>query len=134
MLAVLEADPDQFSAFVALAESVGFDRHLDAPARPFTLLAPTNAAFQAMSDEDRAAWIDDLDRLTSLLAYHAVDPDAGLLANDDFRSGELRSQQGALLTVEANGSTTVNGARLGTELAASNGIIHAIEAVLVPPT
>ncbi len=133
MLAALSADP-QFSTFVRLAQSVGFDRQLDAPPRPFTLFAPTNSAFDAMTDDDREAWIDDLDRLPALLAYHAVDPDAGLLATGDLRSGPLRSQQGSLLTIEADGTITVNGGRLGAQLEASNGIVHAVDAVLVPPS
>jgi uncharacterized surface protein with fasciclin (FAS1) repeats len=131
MLAVL-AENAQFSTFLQLATSVGFDRELAAPPRPFTLLAPTNAAFEAMSDEDRAEWLEDPDRLKSLIAYHAVDADEGVLTNQDFRTGQLRSQQGTLLDVEVAGSVTINGAPLGAQLGASNGIVHAIDAVLIP--
>ena len=133
MLEVLSADPQQFSTFVELARSVGFDRQLATPPRPFTLFAPTNTAFDAMSDEERAEWVDDLERLPSLLAYHAVDPNAGVLTNQDFVTGELRSQQGSLLDVQAGGSITVNGALLGAQFEASNGIVHAIDRVLIPP-
>ncbi len=131
MLEVLSDDP-QFSTFVELARSVGFDRILADPPRPFTLFAPTNAAFDAMSEEERAEWTDDL-ALPSLLAYHAVDPDEGVLTDQDLRTGTLRSQQGSLLNVEVAGSITVNGGQLGAQFEASNGIVHAIEMVLIPP-
>ena len=131
MLEVLSEDP-QFSTFVELARSVGFDRELADPPRPFTLFAPTNAAFDAMSEDERAEWTDEL-ALPSLLAYHAVDPDEGLLTDQDLRTGTLRSQQGSLLDVEVAGSIIVNGGRLGAQFEASNGIIHAIDTVLIPP-
>ncbi len=132
MLEALDADP-QFSTFVTLVTSVGFDSELSAPPRPYTLFAPTNAAFDAMTAEQRDEWVDDLTRLPSLLAYHAVDPDAGLLTATDLQPGPLRSQQGSLLTVADNGGITVDGGRLGIQIEASNGIVHAIDTVLVPP-
>ena len=60
-------------------------------------------------------------------------PDEGVLTNQDFRTGELRSQQGSLLNVEVAGAITVNGGQLGAEFGASNGIVHAINTVLIPP-
>jgi peptidoglycan hydrolase-like protein with peptidoglycan-binding domain/ABC-type branched-subunit amino acid transport system substrate-binding protein len=132
MLQALSADP-QFSTFVELARKSGFAGELEAT-RPFTLFAPTNAAFDAMKAEDRETWVDDLKKAPSLLAYHAVDPDEGVLATTDLGAGSLRSQLGPLLTVAVGGSVTVNGATLGAELPASNGIIHAVGAVLIPPT
>lgn len=135
MLEALSADA-QFSTFVGLAQSIGFAANLDAPSPPFTLFAPTNAAFDAMTPEERAAWIDDVDGLRSLLAYHAVDADAGVLTDPDLRtmSGRtLRSQQGTLLTVGLNGSAiAIEGGSLGAEIPASNGIVHAIDTVLLP--
>ena len=56
-----------------------------------------------------------------------------MLTNQDLRTGTLRSQQGSLLNVEVAGSITVNGGRLGAQLEASNGIVHAIDTVLIPP-
>ncbi len=131
MLAALTADP-QFSTFVSLARKVGFD--LGAPFPRFTLFAPTNTAFEQMKPEDKSTWVDDLTKTPSLLAYHAVDPDAGVLAASDLTPGPLRSQLGPELTIEVAGAAaTVNGAGLGTEVPASNGVIHAVDAVLIPP-
>ena len=131
MLEVL-AENGQFSRFLELATSVGFDRELAAPPRPFTLFAPTNDAFAAMSEDELERWQDEL-ALPSLIAYHAVDADEGVLTNQDFRTGELRSQQGSLLNVEVAGAITVNGGQLGAQFGASNGIVHAVNTVLIPP-
>jgi uncharacterized surface protein with fasciclin (FAS1) repeats len=131
MLEVL-AENGQFSRFLELATSVGFDRELAAPPRPFTLFAPTNDAFAAMSEDELERWQDEL-ALPSLIAYHAVDADEGVLTDQDFRTGELRSQQGSLLNVEVAGAITVNGGQLGAQFGASNGIVHAINTVLIPP-
>ena len=131
ILQALAADP-QFSTFVSLARKTGFASELDAT-RPFTLFAPTNAAFDAMDAEDRTTWVDDTTKATSLLAYHAVDPDEGVLETRDLKAGSLRSQLGPVLAVAVGASVTVNGAALGAELPASNGVIHAVSAVLIPP-
>lgn len=133
MYDVLGADT-RFSTFLDLVRQAGFSRDLDAPARPFTVFAPTNAAFEAMDDAERAEWTEDPTRLRALLAYHGVDPDAGVIAPGGFRTGPLQSIHGADLDVVANGSTvTVNGAGLDAPLEASNGIVYPIAAVLVPP-
>jgi hypothetical protein len=70
--------------------------------------------------------------LPSLLAYDAVDPDAGVLTDQRFRTATLRSQQDSELDVAVAGSITVNGGRLGAQIEASNGIVHAIETALIP--
>ena len=86
-----------------------------------------------MDPQERAEWTEDPTRLRALLAYHGVDPDAGVLAAGDFRTGPLRSIHGAFLDVVGGGAVTVNGAALGGSTEASNGIVHSIDAVLIPP-
>jgi branched-chain amino acid transport system substrate-binding protein len=132
MLDALKADP-QFSMFLALVQKAGFEDELSSPRRPYTLFAPTNAAFGAMKPEDRDAWTVDPTKAQSLLAYHAVDADEGVLATGDFTPGPLRSKEGSDLTIEVDGSVTVNSAALGKEVPASNGIIHPVDQVLIPP-
>jgi branched-chain amino acid transport system substrate-binding protein len=133
MWEVVSGDP-RFSTFTELLRSAGFDRDLSSVAPVFTVFAPTDAAFDAMDPDERAAWTDDPGRLASLLAYHGVDPDEGVLGADDLRTGPLRSIQGELLDVQVTGATTtVNGGELGTPTEASNGIVHPIDAVLIPP-
>src|SRR5690606_9374684 len=99
-----------------------------------TLFAPTNAAFAALDPGDLEAWTGDPGRLRALLAFHAVDPDLGVLAPTDFQPGTLRSIHGAPLTVDVAGSTvTVDGATIDAPLEASNGVVYRVDAVLVPP-
>ena len=73
--------------------SVGFDRELAVPPRPFTLFAPTNDAFAAMSEEELAEWQDEL-ALPSLIAYHAVDADEGGTPVAFDRYGTVRDARG----------------------------------------
>lgn len=134
MLEALEAD-GRFATLLDLLHTAGFERDLARPAPRFTILAPMDAAFAAMADDDRAEWTSDPDRIAELLAHHALDADEGVLAPEDFRPGSLRSMHGAPLDVTVSGSSiTVNGASLWPPLHASNGIVHPAEAVLVPPS
>jgi uncharacterized surface protein with fasciclin (FAS1) repeats len=124
----------QFSQFVAALQSVGFDDDLSQPSPPFTVFAPTNSALDAMPPDQRAKWLDDLTQLPALLAYHGVDPDAGVLGKADLHAGTLFSIQGKPLTITVNGSSImVNNANLGPDVVASNGIVHAVDQVLIPP-
>ena len=134
MYAVLGADP-QFSTFVGLVRT-RWVRRRPRSARPgFTLLAPTNAAFDSMDPEERAEWTEDPANLRALLAYHGIEPAAGVIQPGDFTTGPLQSIHGAPLDVVAGGgSVTVNDATLGTPTEAANGIVYPINAVLVPPS
>jgi len=133
MYAVLVADPDA-STFLDLVRTAGFAGDLDRPAPAFTLFAPTNAAFDAMDPALRDEWTGDPANLRALLAYHGVDPDAGVIAPGAFGTGPLRSIHGADLDVVAGGTVTVDGAALGDPTEASNGIVYPVAAVLIPPS
>jgi uncharacterized surface protein with fasciclin (FAS1) repeats len=127
---VLAADP-QFSTLVGLLRSLGFDGDLARPG-PFTVFAPTNAAFDAMDPDELEELRGDPDRSESVLAYHAAE---GLLATADLTTGPLTSLQGSPLQIVVDGSTiTVDDATIvGRDIEASNGIAHAIGQVLLPP-
>ena len=104
---------------------------------PFTLFAPTNAAFSsALSalgigvDELFA----DLDLLTSILLYHLVQ---GVVSSNTLAMlTEATSLQGSPIVIDAWGGAVVlnNVANVGAELEASNGIVHVIDALLLPPS
>ncbi len=127
---VLAADR-QFSTLVGLLRSLGFDEDMAQPG-PFTVFAPTNAAFDAMDPEELEELSADRDRLASVLAYHAVE---GAWRAADLTTGQLTSLQGAPLEIQVDGDTIiVGGARIvQRDLEASNGLIQAIEEVLMPP-
>jgi uncharacterized surface protein with fasciclin (FAS1) repeats len=101
---------------------------------PFTIFAPTNAAFAALP----AGTVETLlkpeskDKLTSVLTYHVV---AGNVLAADLMDGQkVATLNGQELTVAIkDGVVTINGAKVtAADLAGSNGVIHVVDAVLLP--
>lgn len=101
---------------------------------PFTIFAPTNAAFAALP----AGTVETLlkpeskDKLTSILTYHVV---AGNVLAADLTDGQkVTTLNGQELTVAIkDGVVTINGAKVtAADLAGSNGVIHVVDAVLLP--
>ncbi|MCC5794886.1 MAG: fasciclin domain-containing protein [Chromatiales bacterium] len=103
---------------------------------PFTVFAPTDEAFAALP----AGTLDELLKpenkatLQSILLYHVV---AGKIMSGDIgASASPATLQGATIDVKAGmGGVTVNGANVvAADVAASNGVIHVIDAVILPPS
>jgi uncharacterized surface protein with fasciclin (FAS1) repeats len=103
-------------------------------AGPFTVFAPTNAAFAAL----KAGTVEGLlkpeskDALTKILTYHVV---AGAVKAADLKDGQkVKTLQGEELTVSIkDGKVKINGANVtAADLAGSNGVVHVIDAVLMP--
>merc|ERR1712127_903490 len=102
---------------------------------PFTVFAPTNDAFAALPEGtvDSLLLPENVDQLTSILTYHVVPTD---LPSDALVTGSVPTVNGAEVdVVVSDDGITVNGANVVIpDVVASNGIIHAIDAVLLPPT
>lgn len=108
---------------------------------PFTVFAPTNAAFAALLEAQEVDSLDALitklgaETVTDILLYHVVE---GVQRAADLTDGEqLTTLQGEVITVGVAESTvTLNGTAEVTtpNIEASNGVIHLIDAVLLPPT
>lgn len=100
---------------------------------PFTVFAPTNAAFaEIQGTVDTLLEPRNKDQLTSVLTYHVV---PGELKAADLRDGQrLTTVNGAKLTVDVSGGAVkVGGARVEkADVATSNGVVHVIDTVLVP--
>lgn len=100
---------------------------------PFTLFAPTDAAFAAIDPAVLTALLDDPSGdLTKILTHHAV---SGVASSDNIFDGlVISSLLGQNLTFDASGNAlTINGANISVaNIAASNGIVHVIDAVLLP--
>lgn len=103
-------------------------------AGPFTIFAPTNAAFSALP----AGTVESLlkpeskAKLTSILTYHVV---AGAVKAADLKDGQkVKTLQGEELTVSIkDGKVMINGANVtAADLEGSNGVVHVIDAVLMP--
>lgn len=100
---------------------------------PFTVFAPTDAAFAALP----AGTVEDLlkpeniDQLTAILTYHVV---PGKVMSGDLSDGMTATTvQGGDVTIKTEGGVSVNDAAVtGADVEASNGVIHVIDKVIIP--
>jgi len=123
----------QFTTLAAALTEAGLVDALRGPG-PFTVFAPTDDAFAALPQETLDAVLaDPQGLLTQILLYHVV---AGKVMAADLVDGqELATLQGAPLTISLSdeGAMVNDATIIATDIEASNGVIHVIDAVLVPP-
>jgi uncharacterized surface protein with fasciclin (FAS1) repeats len=100
-------------------------------AGPFTLFAPTDEAFRKLPPGTLDKLLKDRIKLTGILNYHLLP--AKLMA-DDLQPGQIQTVQGAMLKVGTiDGAPTVDDARVTkANIETSNGVIHMIDAVVMP--
>ena len=97
---------------------------------PFTVFAPTDAAFAKLPKAQLDALLADKAKLTAVLTYHVV---AGKVMAKDVKAGKVKSVQGSDLTIATAGGVMVNGAKVtATDIVADNGVIHVIDSVVLP--
>lgn len=97
---------------------------------PFTVFAPTDAAFAKIPKDQLDALLKDKAALTKVLTYHVV---PGKVMAKDVKAGKVKTVQGGELTVATAGGVTVDGAKVSaTDIAADNGVIHVIDSVVMP--
>lgn len=129
---IASGSPDH-STLVAAVQAAGLVETLKG-AGPFTVFAPTNAAFNALP----AGTVDGLLKpekkadLTNILTYHVV---AGSVKAADLKDGQMvKTLQGGELKVSIkDGKVMIGGANVtAADLTGSNGVIHVIDAVLMP--
>ena len=98
---------------------------------PFTVFAPTDAAFAKIPQAQLEAILGDKAMLTKILTYHVV---AGKVMAADVKAGPAKSVEGDNITITiANGGVMVDKANVvKTDIAASNGVIHVIDSVMIP--
>ncbi|MEG5160034.1 fasciclin domain-containing protein [Microcoleus sp. AT3-A2] len=101
---------------------------------PFTVFAPTDAAFAALPEGTVENLLKPENKalLTKILTYHVV---PGSVVSTSLKSGDVTSVEGSSLKVGVNaGKVTVSGANVvKADIKASNGVIHVIDKVLMPP-
>ncbi len=105
-------------------------------AGPFTVFAPSDDAFAKLP----AGTVDELikpenkAKLVSILTYHVV---PGKVMSKDIagKTMKVKTVQGAEISVDASNGVHINGAKVTTaDIEATNGVIHVIDAVIMPPT
>jgi transforming growth factor-beta-induced protein len=127
-----EAD-GRFTTLLAALEAAGLTEALQGDG-PFTVFAPTDDAFEALPEGTVATLLqpENLDQLTGILLYHVVE--GKVLAEQvvTLESAETLQGQEVTITVE-NGKVMIDGAEvIITDILTSNGVIHVIDAVLLP--
>jgi uncharacterized surface protein with fasciclin (FAS1) repeats len=125
-------DAGSFKTLVAAVEAAGLVETLKG-AGPFTVFAPTDDAFAALP----AGTVEDLlkpenkDKLTQILTYHVV---PGKVMSSDLSNGmKAATVAGPEVTIMTEGGVKVDAANVTTaDIEATNGVIHVIDAVIMP--
>ena len=121
-----------FNTLVAAVSAAGLVDTLKSDG-PFTVFAPTNAAFAALPEGTVETLLkpENKDQLTAILTYHVV---LGKVMSGDLSNGmTATTAQGGDLTIMTEGGVMVNGANVtAADIEASNGVIHVIDAVILP--
>lgn len=122
----------QFQTLAAAIEAAGLTATLKGRG-PFTVFAPNDAAFAKLPKGTVEGLLADKEKLSAILTYHVI---AGRVsAAEAKRLSTAKSVQGGELAIEAANGIRVNGARvIAADVGASNGVIHVIDQVLLPPT
>jgi uncharacterized surface protein with fasciclin (FAS1) repeats len=124
---------EQFSTLVAAVSAAGLVETLQGDG-PFTVFAPTNAAFAALP----AGTVENLlkpenkDQLVAILTYHVV---PGAVTSDQLAGKriDVATVQGSTVHINGTNGVRVNNARVTqADIIASNGVIHVIDRVLLP--
>ena len=131
VVAIAASNAD-FSTLVTAVKAAGLVDTLNG-AGPFTIFAPTNAAFAKLPK----GTVEDLlkpenkAKLTAILTYHVV---AGKVLAADVKTGKVKTVQGGELDVKVtDGGVTVDGAKVEkTDINGKNGVIHVIDSVVLP--
>lgn len=124
----------RFSTLTNLIEETGLTTTLNSEG-PYTLFAPTDEAFNALGAETLNSLISDPARLQNILLYHVVEGEVP--ASDVMTMDAATTASGGDLTISAeDGTVTLNEnvQVIETDIQASNGIIHVIDTVLMPPS
>ena len=128
--AIVSKDP-QFSTLLAALKAAGLDKTL-AGAGPFTVFAPTNAAFAKIPKATLTALLKDKAGLTKVLTYHVVS--GSVMAADVMKMKSAKTLEGSNVMISMMGKNVMlNKSKvMKADIAASNGVIHVIDTVLMP--
>ena len=120
-----------FKTLVTAVTAAGLVETLKGPG-PFTVFAPTNDAFAKLPAGTVESLLkpENKEKLVAVLTYHVV---AGKVMAADVKAGQVATVQGSKATLATEGGVTIDGAKVVTaDVAADNGVIHVIDAVILP--
>jgi uncharacterized surface protein with fasciclin (FAS1) repeats len=125
----------QFETLAAALTAADLVDTLKSPG-PFTVFAPTDAAFASLPEGTVATLLEpeNRDQLVAILTYHVVPGE--LMAADVAKYSQAETVNGAMLNVSASGDGVMidDASVTAADIGASNGVIHVIDHVLMPPS
>lgn len=130
----LAAANDSFKTLTAALKAAGLTETLSGQG-PFTIFAPTDAAFAQLPQDALQELLkpENKDILVKILTYHVV---PGNATSTELRSGEVKTVEGGAVNVQvdpAKGVSVNDASVVQPDIKASNGVIHAIDRVMLPP-
>jgi uncharacterized surface protein with fasciclin (FAS1) repeats len=130
----LASETDDLSTLVAAVKAAGLVETLSSEG-PFTVFAPTNAAFAALPDGVLESLLkpENKDKLIAVLTYHVV---SGEVMSGDLKDGQkANTVQGEAISVDLKKGVKINDATVAmADVRASNGVVHVIDKVILPPS
>ena len=132
-IVAVASSTEGFSTLVAALTAASLVETLQGEG-PFTVFAPNDEAFAALPAGllEKLLLPENIAVLTSILTYHVV---AGKVMSTDVTAGDAPTVEGSTLALALMDGVQVNDATvIGADVEASNGVIHVINKVLVPPT
>jgi len=130
----LAQDTENLSTLVAAIEAAGLVDVLKGDG-PFTVFAPTNEAFEALPDGTVESLLmpENRDQLVEILTYHVIPSE--VMSGDLSDGMTAETVEGSEVTISVSDSgVSVNDANVETaDIEASNGVIHIVDAVILPP-
>lgn len=120
----------QFNTLVKAVQAAGLVDTLKGEG-PFTVFAPTDEAFAKLPPGTIEALLEDKQKLAQVLTYHVV---PGKVTAAEVKPGAVPTVQGQSLNVRSEGGAVMvdNAKVIQTDVMASNGVIHVIDAVVLP--
>ncbi|MBD2102258.1 fasciclin domain-containing protein [Leptolyngbya sp. FACHB-261] len=119
-----------FATLVTAITAAGLDTALKGPG-PFTVFAPTDEAFSKLPSGAVEALLEDIPKLRKVLEYHVVS--GKVTSADVVKLTSADTAAGIPLKIDASDGVKVNDAKVVTpDVEAENGVIHIIDAVLIP--
>ncbi|MEM7257903.1 MAG: fasciclin domain-containing protein [Pseudomonadota bacterium] len=129
------AGEDNLNTLVAALQQSGLEQVLADGATEYTLFAPTDTAFEALGDDAVNALLADAEALNSTLLYHVLPGTVSSETAISLAGNSVTMQDGSSAALALDGDTLmINGANITrTDITATNGVVHIIDAVLTPP-
>ncbi len=131
-IAAIVANDPNFSTLLTAVQAAGLVDTLNG-AGPYTVFAPTNAAFAKLPKADLDALLNNPDQLRAVLMYHVVP--GRVTSGQVVKLSSATTANGADIAIRTmNGRVMINDATVTrADIAASNGVIHVIDSVILPP-